>query len=113
MAPKFTLAAALALPAMAMAAALPSTSNINVVGGDKAELGEVPFIVSLSDSQGHFCGGALLDAETVLTAAHCSVDTNAADVKVRAGTLVSLILGDLSNLDEILLSRSCCWNICR
>jgi trypsin len=46
----------------------------------------------LSQSGSHFCGGVLIDANTVLTAAHCSVDTSASSVKVRAGSLVSCSL---------------------
>ena len=77
----FRSVAALALPAVAMASPL-------IVGGTAAAKGEFPYIVSLSQSGSHFCGGLLLNANTVLTAAHCSVDTSADSVKVRAGSLV-------------------------
>lgn len=97
------LFAALALPAVSMAAAvtrpigLPvsdangtnGTFHAEIVGGTTASAGEFPYIVSLSYSGSHFCGGVLLNAYTVLTAAHCSVDYPAASVKVRAGSLVS------------------------
>lgn len=33
--------------------------------------GKYPWLVSLQDSFGHFCGGTLLDATTVITASHC------------------------------------------
>ncbi|VUC23479.1 unnamed protein product [Clonostachys rosea] len=88
MAPKMSLvAAALALPAVSMAAALPSDASVMIVGGTPASAGDFPFIVSLSQSGSHFCGGVLVDANTVLTAAHCSVDQSASSVKVRAGSL--------------------------
>ncbi|CAI6091964.1 hypothetical protein V2G26_013464 [Clonostachys chloroleuca] len=89
MAPKLALAAALALPALTTA--LPTTRDGGmsafIVGGEKAQAGDFPFIVSLSQSGSHFCGGVLLNANTVLTAAHCSVDQEASSVKVRAGSL--------------------------
>lgn len=108
MTPFLTLALALSAPVLSMAAAvtkplyqtkpfgldvrqdeteLPPPSGI--VGGTTAAAGDFPFIVSLSKSGSHFCGGVLLNAYTVITAAHCSVGQTASTVKVRAGSLVS------------------------
>ncbi|KAK7427063.1 hypothetical protein QQZ08_006490 [Neonectria magnoliae] len=92
MTPILTLAVALAMPAMSLAAAITKPFGLtgraeSIVGGTTASSGEFPYIVSLSHSGSHFCGGVLLNANTVLTAAHCSVDYAASTVKVRAGTL--------------------------
>ncbi|TVY64350.1 Trypsin [Lachnellula suecica] len=100
MAPIFQLAATLALPVLSLAAAISKPEfatredeaaevvpTSDIVGGTVAAAGDFPYIVSLSYSGSHFCGGVLLNAYTVLTAGHCSVDYPASSVKVRAGTL--------------------------
>lgn len=59
-----------------------------VVGGEEAKLANIPYIISLSQQdKGHFCGGALVDARTVVTAAHCVADKNESSIIVRAGSL--------------------------
>jgi trypsin len=92
MAPQMSLKAALLVPLAGMAVAAPAPApadvGINIVGGTTASSGEFPYIVSLSRSSSHFCGGVLLNANTVVTAGHCS-DYSASSVKVRAGSLVS------------------------
>ncbi|KAH7024880.1 trypsin-like cysteine/serine peptidase domain-containing protein [Microdochium trichocladiopsis] len=63
------------------------TSSVNIVGGETAKAGDFPFIVSLSGYDGwHFCGGSLVNANTVITAAHCSTLPVEA-LHVRAGSL--------------------------
>jgi trypsin len=84
--------AASILPLASMAAALPLEDggvSINIVGGTTATISEFPYIVSLTEGGSHFCGGVLLNANTVLTAGHCSEGVRASAVKVRAGTAVS------------------------
>jgi trypsin len=43
-----------------------------IIGGSEATPNEYSFAVSLSDGQGHFCGGSLITKNVVLTAAHCA-----------------------------------------
>jgi trypsin len=94
MAPKISLAAALAMQAaVSMAASIPAvgTKGSLIVGGEEATEGEFPSIVSLWTDliDSHFCGGTLLNAHTVITAAHCADGMDPAGFKARAGTLVS------------------------
>ncbi|KAF2444876.1 insect inhibitor with A fungal trypsin [Karstenula rhodostoma CBS 690.94] len=91
MAIKSLLTAALVAPAAVFGAAIPpteaGTSSVNIVGGTAAAAGDFPFIVSLQVSGSHYCGGTLVNANTVVTAAHCGVAYSASRVTVRAGTL--------------------------
>ena len=42
-----------------------------VVNGLNAQVGEYPWMVSLKLRGEHFCGGTLISAEWIMTAAHC------------------------------------------
>ena len=43
----------------------------HIIGGKDAGSGDYPFIISMADNLGHFCGGSLIARDLVLTAAHC------------------------------------------
>jgi Trypsin len=58
---------------------LHSTSNPNsasIVGGKPATPFKYPWMASLQEYKDHFCGGILLNPTTLVTAAHCSVETD-------------------------------------
>ncbi|KAF2791175.1 trypsin [Melanomma pulvis-pyrius CBS 109.77] len=94
------LLVALAIPAVSIAAIIPQGSQI--VGGVAASQGDFPFIVSLQTSSGsHFCGGSLLNANTVLTAGHCTVGQTASSLRVRAGSLNRASGGTLVSVSSI------------
>ncbi|MEM7018036.1 MAG: serine protease [Pseudomonadota bacterium] len=42
-----------------------------IINGSEAMPGEWPWMASLQDNDGHFCGGALIDPYWIITAAHC------------------------------------------
>lgn len=90
MSSKIISAIALALP---LSHAMPSISpdNGKIVGGELAETGEFPFLVSLQGPG--LCGGGLLDAQTIITAAHCfEPDTNTPEeFQARAGSNVRFL----------------------
>ncbi|XP_030649807.1 polyserase-2-like [Chanos chanos] len=60
--------------------------NTKIVGGQDAPPGAWPWQVSLHRSDGHFCGGSLINKDWVLSAAHCFLSSlNALDVTVYLG----------------------------
>ena len=83
----------LALAALNCKAQAAQPVNAAIVGGKEATKGEFPFIVSLQDYSGHFCGGTLIQKDWVLTAAHC-VDSKATASSMK----VVLGLHELSNM---------------
>jgi hypothetical protein len=101
---RFQTVLAAVLPALVIAAPTPQDPDYEfpadvpeegIVGGTAARAGEFPFIVSLRRANGqHFCGGSLLNGNTVITAAHCSVPTAlggpVSGITVRAGSLVRI-----------------------
>ncbi|MBT2385646.1 serine protease [Streptomyces sp. ISL-11] len=64
--------------ALLLAAPAPASADRGVVGGQSVRAAEAPWAVALSSRQrfgparsGQFCGGVLVAARTVVTAAHC------------------------------------------
>lgn len=91
MAIKAFLAAALLISPVACAAVPLQprwNDTVRIIGGVDAQQDDVPYIVSVQRMSQHTCGGSLLDATTVLTAAHCVIKGNISDVTVRVGSLV-------------------------
>lgn len=104
------LVAALALTASVLSSPIPQDDFQGleqIVGGVEASAGDFPFIVSLQRSTGaHFCGGTLLNANTVLTAAHCSTGISASSVRVRTGSLNRSSGGTLVGVSAIRIHPS-------
>ncbi|XP_037711156.1 trypsin-like [Drosophila subpulchrella] len=58
-----------------------------IVNGEDAEIENFPYQVSIQTTKGsHFCGGSLIDSETILTAAHCMQTYAASELQVRLGS---------------------------
>ncbi|KAM3507996.1 hypothetical protein MY11210_006918 [Beauveria gryllotalpidicola] len=85
---KAAVAAAIATLAVRAVTALPLSEpevSTKIVGGNVAPQAAFPFIVSLASGGHHFCGGSLINAEFVLTAAHCLISPPP-NIMVRAGS---------------------------
>ena len=69
-----------------------------IIGGEDAQVNDWPWVVSLENTQGrHFCGGTLIDAYWILSAAHC-FDTFSASY--RPGIRAAIGLHDRNNLAD-------------
>ena len=66
-------------------------SEIRIINGQPVLITEVPWQVALMDSSepddfyGQFCGGSIVSADWIVTAAHCVLGATAADIEVLAG----------------------------
>jgi trypsin len=72
-----------------------------IVGGSASPSGEAPWQVSLRRTS-HFCGGAILNSTTVLTAAHCVSGASPSSITVRYNTLTHASGGTLVAVQSII-----------
>lgn len=81
----------LVILALCVSAAMAQDDPGRIVGGQEADPGEWPWQVALVNGtatnlyDGQFCGGAIIDREWVLTAAHCVENSAPGDLDVVAG----------------------------
>jgi secreted trypsin-like serine protease len=110
--------AAAALTTVGIAASV-STANADqpssgvqpkIIGGEETTIEENPFVVALTTPDGfQFCGGTIVAPTKVLTAAHCTEGTAAADIKVVAGrTTLSAGGGTTANVTDVWINPD--WN---
>lgn len=63
-----------------------ANADQQIVGGTRASIADHPYAVYLTTADGfQFCGGALVDDNKVVTAAHCAAGKQPADIVVVAG----------------------------
>lgn len=85
-----------------------------IVGGTAVSDGKYPFVVALLDKrrgstvfQQQFCGASLIDANSVLTAAHCVRRNSAANLRATVGrTVLDSNQGSIRNVSRIAIHPS-------
>jgi secreted trypsin-like serine protease len=92
-------AAATALLSAPTAAAAPQP----IVGGTTTTTTAYPFVMQITDASGNqFCGGTLVAAKKVITAAHCMVGESTGNVRVVGGrTYLNGTNGTVSKVSKI------------
>jgi len=65
--------------------------DLLIIGGRDAEIGEVPYQVSMQKYRAagyeHWCGGVIYDSTHILTAAHCLSAEGPSLTRILAGTI--------------------------
>lgn len=85
-----------------------------IVGGVNTNITAVPWQVSVELANGtHFCGGSIIDAEWILTAAHCVSYNDGSPVapnlrRVKAGVTDKTAAGQIRNISQIFIAPG--WN---
>ncbi|MFF3511490.1 S1 family peptidase [Streptomyces sp. NPDC002573] len=102
-----TVAAALAAAAAATTALLGATTAVAaprpIVGGTTTTTTAYPFMMQITDASGNqFCGGTLVSAKKVVTAAHCMAGETTGSVRVVGGrTYLNGTNGTVSKVSRI------------
>lgn len=63
-----------------------SSSQVTIYGGNEVGKNARLNVVAITDGEGIFCSGTALTPKIVVTAAHCTIDMRAQDVKVYVGS---------------------------
>jgi len=79
--------------------------STNIVGGRDATLGEIPYIYSLRRTS-HSCGGSILSARTLITAAHCVNGANPAVLSVRYNSTLHASGGVLVTISSFIVHEN-------
>ncbi|KAJ0171767.1 hypothetical protein K1T71_012530 [Dendrolimus kikuchii] len=76
--------------------------HLKIVGGENIEITEAPYQVSIQYRGRHTCGGAIVDTNIIVTAAHCIFGTQAFNYQVRAGSSFSQRDGLMSLVSDMI-----------
>ncbi|XP_053975998.1 trypsin-1-like [Hylaeus volcanicus] len=95
----------LSVLALSNAGAVPFRFDPRIINGEKVQIGEIPYQVSLQNkgSNRHFCGGSVLNANYVLTAAHCVQGTTPSSIEVVVGTVNVNVRVSVHQVEKIIV----------
>ncbi|KAF5286458.1 hypothetical protein FQR65_LT02225 [Abscondita terminalis] len=62
--------------------------GVRIVGGNDAKIEDYPYQISLELNGSHNCGGSILSAVKILTAAHCTISYTIGTLRIRAGSTI-------------------------
>ncbi|XP_045762875.1 vitellin-degrading protease-like isoform X2 [Maniola jurtina] len=82
------------------AASKPFEEDTRIVGGEDVDIKEVPYQVSVLKHGRHSCGGAIIDIDLILTAAHCVIGSSPRNLQVRAGSSSSQTGGEVYQVGD-------------
>ncbi|XP_052742288.1 vitellin-degrading protease [Bicyclus anynana] len=82
------------------AASIPLKEDTRIVGGEDVDIKEIPYQVSLLSRGRHMCGGAIIDTDLVITAAHCVIGSSVKNLQIRAGSSSSQTGGELYQVGD-------------
>ncbi|XP_004517775.1 trypsin [Ceratitis capitata] len=92
----FRFVALFAVVSLAYGATLPDDLDGRIVNGVDTTISEHPYQVSIQTlSGGHFCGGSIINEDTIVTAAHCLQSYTAKQMQVRLGSTNYKLGGEL------------------
>ncbi|MER8029557.1 serine protease [Streptomyces bauhiniae] len=97
------LATAAAVASALVAAPAASAAPQPIVGGTTTTTTAYPYVMQITDASGNqFCGGTLVSAKKVVTAAHCMVGESTSSVRVVGGrTYLNGTNGTVSRVSKI------------
>ncbi|OIJ94776.1 S1 family peptidase [Streptomyces monashensis] len=98
-----TVACAAAAATTLLASPTASAAPQPIVGGTATTTAAYPFVMQITDASGNqFCGGTLVAADKVVTAAHCMVGESTSSVRVVGGrTFLNGTDGTVSKVGKI------------
>ena len=59
-------------------------------------------VISINSTHFYTCGGSIISASSILTAAHCTSSSSASKIMVRVGTKFNSLGGDLSRVVKLI-----------
>ncbi|XP_053666390.1 trypsin-4-like [Anopheles marshallii] len=109
MANRFVLAFGLLLVVAMVASARLVVPPRQIVGGFPIDISEAPFQISLREDEHPTCGGSIISANWILTAAHCLEGVAASQVSIRAGSTYKEHNGIIRNAKRVVLHPD--WDV--